>query len=378
MTLPMNFHDFRPADGTDPDPILAAVPGLLGFVPEQSVVLVIFDHDAKVLATLRHDLMFSASGAPHPELCETFAQVGASMPLYDAAGAVLVVVDERFDVLDPLPAMNSYRRIVACADEAFAEAGGVAAGFAMRSVAAGSPWHAFWQPDDMPARAVPCLFDTEFLSCGRLSDPETSSVALDRAVQTGRRVMRRRSDIPAMLRPIGHCTDEVCRSSRPVAARGPRSTADRGRLGWVIDRIEAGDPPSRCVDVDRAADAITSVHVRDALLGLAVTGLRPAAEQVWCMLTRRLTGTAGAAAATLLGHLYYAGGEGVYAGVVLEHALSEDPDYRLADLLFTALTNGMHPSDMGGLVELSFEVAADLGRPLPPLAAWPGQDRSAG
>ncbi|WP_347954331.1 DUF4192 domain-containing protein [Gordonia aichiensis] len=358
LSLPADGH----TDGHhDPDRLLAAVPGLLGFVPEHSIVLLVFRDERSVMATMRHDLALTGRGAASAGMRQLFGRLGSLAASYGSVGTVAVIVDDRF-----APDDARYRRVAEAADRAFEPAGGLSAAFAMNEAAAGARWHTVWSPD--PVRAS-LPFPGPILSTGLLSDPNASPVALERAVASGRRILARRSEMAALLSPEAHCAQTECREVTPVAVRHPPNATDARGLAAVlavVDRFDHGDTELTCADLNVVAEALVSVHVRDALLGLALTGLRGTAEDLWRTLARRLRGRPRAAAATLLGYLHYMAGEGAYAGVALQVALDADPDYNLANLLDTALANGMRPRELVGLAELAFGIADRLGAGLPP------------
>ena len=346
----------------DPDSLLAAVPGLLGFVPEQSIVFIVFRDDRTVAATMRHDLELTRGGLPTASMKQLFARLGSLAETYDVVGTVVVIVDDRYPPDDP-----RYAKTAAAVNKAFTPAGGLSVAFAMSEAVVGARWHTVWRP---AAKPMPPPFAADVLDSGVLSDPNTSPTALERAVSSGRRILARRSEMETLLAPEAHCADPTCEGESPRSyTHAPDEADSRGlRLTLsIIDRFDAGDTEVTCHELNRIAAALVSVHVRDALLGLSLTGLRPVAEDLWRLLTRRLRGQARAAAATLLGHLHYMAGEGAYAGVAFRAAHEADPDYNLANLLDTALLNGMRPRDLGGLAELAHDVSRRLGATLPPV-----------
>lgn len=359
LSIPAGGH----TDGRqNPDALLAAVPGLLGFVPEQSIVLVTFRDDRVVGATMRHDLELTRGGLPTVGMKQLFERLGTLAASYEVIGTVAVIIDDRFPSDDP-----RYVKIAKAVNRAFRPAGGVSAVFAMPEAVAGARWRTIWRPGANAKPRPP--FVREVLETGVLSDPNASATALERALASGRRILARRSEMETMLDPQPHCSDPECRAESPLPYRHAPDDADARGLQLtlaVVDRFESGDTDLTCHELNRIAEALVSVHVRDALLGLSLTGMRPAAEDLWRTLTCRLRGPARAAAATLLGHLHYMAGEGAYAGVAFSAAHEADPDYNLANLLDTALINGLRPRDLSGLAELAFEVSERLGSQLPP------------
>ena len=367
MTNSLNVPAGGHTDGChDPDKLLAAVPGLLGFVPEQSIVFLVFRDHRTVAATMRHDLNLTRTGLPSAGMKQLFMRLGALAASYEVVGAVAVIIDDRYAADDP-----RYERTAVAVDRAFRQAGGLSAVFAMGEAVAGARWHTVWRPAvGSPALGpFPEPFPGPLLATGVLSDPNSSPTALERAVNSGRRILERRSDMAGLLSADAHCADKVCRAESPLPDQHLPNDEDGRGLRFilaVIDRFEAGDTLLTCREVNRIAAAIVSVHVRDALLGLSLTVLRGPAEDLWRTLTRRLRGPSRAAAATLLGHLHYMAGEGAYASVAFGVAHDADPDYNLANLLDAALVNGMRPKDLGGLAELAYEISHRLGAHLPP------------
>ncbi|MGB3302029.1 DUF4192 domain-containing protein [Gordonia sp. (in: high G+C Gram-positive bacteria)] len=361
-----NSLSIQPGGHTNPMPdpgiLLAAVPGLLGFVPEQSVVLVAFRDRRTVLATMRHDLFLTKSGFPSAGMRELFGTLGTLAESYDAAGTVAVIIDDRYPPTD-----KRYRKVAEVAEKSFRKAGGLSAVFAMNKAALGAEWHTIWRPPTEAACVLP--FEGELPDTGTLSDPNASPTALERAVNTGRRILSSRSEIAALLEPEPHCADEECRAQSPQPTRHVPGRSDARGLAFTlatISRFDGGDTHLSCEDLNGLAEALVSIHVRDALLGLSLTGLRGTCEDFWRTLTKRLPAPARAAAATLLGYLHYMAGEGAYAGIAFQTAHDADPEYNLANLLDTALFNGMRPKELSGLAELAYDIAERLGAELPP------------
>lgn len=351
----------------DPDPLLAAVPGLLGFTPERSIVLLAFADARTLIATMRHDLTFTPEGRPDTAMRRQLAQLGRIVAGYGTAGVACVIVDDRFAAAEPATEMVRYGASFRAVERSFTAAGGLSAGFVLPEFSAGARWSTGWEPRRRPGRErPPAPFGGAVADSGVLSDPRLSPVALERAVYNGRPVLSRREDLHAALAPRPHCDSAVCRPIVPVvppAPPGPRE-ADGARL--VLSQVREGASGRlECDRVNALGAALCSVHTRDILLALALTDLRDDAEQLWIRLARSLSGRAGAAAATLLGHLHYMAGEGAFASVAVERALELDPDYYLARLLSTALLHGMRPAGLAEVVSYSFTLGRDLGVGLP-------------
>lgn len=364
----------RSALYADPDPLLAAVPGLLGFTPERSVVLTLFADSRTLVATLRLDLVLDARGLPHPAMAQQVEQLGAIVVGYpDVAGVVAIVVDDRSSHAGAGTEPGSYRPLCRLIERHFGAVGGLSAAFVLSELASGAPWSTAWHPRPRRGRPrPPAPFVRPVPDSGRLSDPAISSVALERAVTSGRSVLPTRSALVEALAPGPHCDSACCRPRQPVVPPAPPGTRERDGARRVIECLEriagvrGGGVTLECAEVNALAEALCSVHTRDLLLALSATALRDAAEVLWLRLTRGLTGRAGAAAATLLAHLHYIRGEGAFALVAVQRALELDPEYNLARLIDSALAHGMRPADLSDVVGYSYELATSLGVDLPP------------
>ncbi|WP_018179850.1 DUF4192 domain-containing protein [Jongsikchunia kroppenstedtii] len=334
-----------------PGALLAAVPSVLGFIPERSIILIAFDEPGDVVgATMRYDLRLNDDGAPSPELIATLDHLGAICLRDDIDKVIAVIVDDRYDIDAP-----QYRRVFSIADRAMRETGGVVTGFVAGTIESGAKWYVAWATDPLRRGAR-----------GDIDDPVTSPVAVAHAVAGGR-ILQRRSDMAQMLSDRPHCDDPEC------AADGcpPWRPLD-GEVGeecdWLLETIEDyGLPLADCEAVDRAQNAIRHKGVRDIMFAVAATAMQSAAEHVWQQLARQLRGEGRAAAATLLAHLNYLRGDGAMAGTCLEVALDADPDYSMAQLLDQALRAGIRPDMMDDIAAQGSAMAWDYGVVLPPV-----------
>ncbi|NDK89427.1 DUF4192 domain-containing protein [Gordonia desulfuricans] len=373
--------------------LLTAVPGLLGFIPESSLVLISMREQNRVHATMRYDLSLGSDGWPDDDLLAVLDRLGRIVAGQAPEFIVGAIADNRFSPRD-----ERYHRVLATADGFFAAAGGIAHGFVVTEFEEHAPWELIWQGEGpsrvetgvgeagrdvrgWPARRI----------AGTMGDPHIAPTAVRHAVDTGRRLLARRSEIAEMLAPLPHCESEDCAVTGPYRVRsraetaitgfgditdfvgiteldpvwGDRITRDRRALLATVMGVLRSRPRLDCPTVSELELAITTPAVRDALLACAVTDLRMDAEWLWRMLTRRLTGHGRAQAATLLGHLYYIAGEGSYAGVTIDIAREADPHARLAELLDSALRSGEHPQMLWEMISESRAAAAALGVELP-------------
>lgn len=354
-----------------PTGLLTAVPGLLGFIPDRSIVILAFGDDPRIVRTaMRHDLVVDDDGEPVPALAELFSSLADVCVRNDVRAAVLVIVDDRFPAAD-----LRYRRVCAIADRRFAEIGGIATGFVVPELTEGGRWLTVWETGRDPGghgAVIPIAGDAP--TRGRLGDPQSSPTALARAVRTGHGVLARRSDMEAMLAPLEHCTGPHLDDAAGQACAADTDEMDDATLLRVVVHqviVASGPrPPDEaadlgCAEVTRLGVALTRLPVRDAALSFAVTDLRGAAESLWRELARRLRGSEQASAATMLAHLHYINGEGGHAGVALDHALRADPHWSLATLLDRALRGGLAPRLLDDMIDDCYDIAERLGVPLP-------------
>ncbi|GAB09345.1 hypothetical protein GOARA_036_00770 [Gordonia araii NBRC 100433] len=361
-----------PTFSLDTSTLLTAIPGLLGFLPERSLVVIAFDADASIVVTARHDLLIGDDGEPTTPMRETVADIADVCARGDAVVAAVAVVDDRFALSSPV-----YRRLCADADDALVAAGvpgGVRAGFVIERFAAGRPWYTCWWllegrgPSGADADVPEMLgIDDPGFGCGLLGDPQASPIALERSLHTGRVVMASRSELAASLAPTAHCTDDACRG-KPRRPRPTTTAAGEAKLlRGALTLLTGSRPPEMtCANVRLLSRAVTTLGVRDALLALGAGENRFVAESAWRELARRGRGEIRASAATMLAHLYYLCGEGAYAGVAIDTALAACPTWHLARLLNTALAGGVHPALLWDVLTESYSAAQGLGVVLPP------------
>lgn len=94
----------------------------------------------------------------------------------------------------------------------------------------------------------------------------------------------------------------------------------------------------------------TDVHMRDAMLLLSIDNAAPAGR-LWTHLANQLTGLPRIEALTLAAACYYAASDAVRAGIALDVAAHDANDHRLdyprlAQLLHTALSAGISPDQI--------------------------------
>lgn len=340
--MPSTHRPDAPLDR--PGALIAALPAVLGFVPEKSLVLVT-GADGEMGAVLRTDL-----GAG---LDERMAQLADLASASRAEIAVAVFVDEESAGCGM------------CAQE-FRDAARVLAGelaerdielfgaHVVDKVAAGGRWYC----------ADGCGH------AGPVEDPAASPLAAA-AVLDGRRLYAHRDELLAVVTAVD--PDRAKTLARSIADAGdldPRRPDAQARadIEHALDCVEHLGRGTALADdqLVRLARALTDPRVRDTLYALAVGDGAGAAETLWADLARRLPEPARAEALVLLAFSAYARGDGPLAGISLDAALSCVPSHRMAGMLDTALQSGMRPDRIRELAKTGYRLARQLGVRLPP------------
>lgn len=333
---------------TKPGALIAALPAVLGFVPEKSLVLLGLER-GRMGAVMRVDLAADlADNLGH--LAEVAANSGADTivaVIVDADGALCPMCNaDHRELSDALSAALEEHQI------------GLYATHVVDRVENGGRWHCV---DGCGAG-------------GAVEDPTSSPLAAA-AVLDGRRLYPRRADLQAAV--------AVTDPARSAALVGPiEARAELRRATWESDPDSCGRRDVEMVmavaervrrsaeitddEIAELACALTDVAVRDTLYALAVGADAAAAESLWALLSRTLPDPWRVEALVLLGFSAYARGDGPLAGLSLEAALRGDPGHRMAGMLDTALQSGMRPEQIRELAGTGYRLAKRLGVSLPP------------
>ncbi|MGQ4619881.1 DUF4192 family protein [Nocardia sp. R7R-8] len=357
----------------DPGQLIVAVPAMLGFTPQRSLVVAVLRdvpppaRGPVIEAVLRFDL--DPDSTRQRGLGAMYAQRVTRICATARASQVLaVIVDDR--VRQPRPTRGPaavspgpWEALIA----AFAH------GLAQREVFLTRAW------------AVPAIAAQQrwcsLLGADRrgvLPDPAASMVTVAHVLD-GRPIRGARSELTDLVAPDHEVTAQVtalldrahalARQRYETAARcGDRDGYHRRALELVLWRIadtDSGAALTAGVCAQLAA-ALRDRTIRDALFALAVGEYAAAAENLWAALTRALPGSDRAEAAVLLAYSAYLRGDGPLAGIALDAALDADPAHAMANLLDTALRTGMRPETLRRLARSGLRIAADLGIDLGP------------
>lgn len=122
----------------------------------------------------------------------------------------------------------------------------------------------------------------------------------------------------------------------------PEITEPQIEVEWLISRA-SDDGDASWADIARTALALQEIRVRDGLLRLAFDSIDVRIDvRGWLMrVMGRIPEHHVAACATVLAGVVWLDGNGSLARIALDRALDADPDYSLAQLLDTALVNAV-------------------------------------
>jgi Domain of unknown function (DUF4192) len=318
-----------------PASLLAVIPGLLGFEPGHSIVVVGTEPPgAQVRVTLRYDL--PDPGRPRASA----ALAGHAVSVLAAQGITAAVVVGYGADAAVSPVVGSLREQAAEAGITMTE---------LLRAENGRYWsYVCDDPECCPVEGTP--FDVA-------GHPAARALA-----SAGGRVLADRDELAATLTAAGgqlgaamrrataqaraqvvRCVARLDRAgmrvspSRLTAALGPLAVAD------AVRRYREGEEVSN----ERAAwliVALREVRVRDDAWARMDPEHRAAHLRLWTHLTRLARPGYVAAPAALLAFVAWQDGNGALANVALDRALADNPKYSMARLLREALDSGAPPS----------------------------------
>lgn len=364
------FGDRAPGDALhvdDPGELIVAVPAMVGFVPERSLVVAVLrsapnpEHSPVIDAVVRFDL--DPDGGSRRGLAAAYAQCVAHICATEGAAEILaVIVDDR--VREPrrtrrggAAGAGPWGTLIAAfarrlaAQEVFLEGA-----WAVRAIEADQRWWSLLDPNHR----------------GTLPDPATSMVTVAHVLD-GRPIRSARSELTDLVTQNEELAQQVTvhldtalalAHDRYAAAvrHGDPDRYHRRALEHVLSQIANTDSGAALTATEYAelAAALRDRMVRDSLFALAIGDHATAAENLWVTLARALSGSDRADAATLLGYSAYIRGDGPLAGIALQAALDTDPAHSMAILLDISLRTGMRPDTLRRLAYCGLGIAADL------------------
>lgn len=344
--------------------LLASVPALVGFTPERSLVIVVLRTAttsspqpagrAQVDAVLRFDLTSASRGELPADL------VATCITGVDGPGRVVqilaVIVDDR-EQYDQASALAA-----GLTEHLGATGLTLGAAYALPRFTAGTTWRDLLDPT----------------ASGTLPDPADSPVAFGH-VLGGQPLRGSRTELTDLVATDSVLAAAVERELPTVTQTTHTEYADAVRSGVPLEfsrheaefvlrqitAVESGAQPQP-PELARIVVALRDHLVRDVMFALAAGPHAAAAERLWLLLTRALTGPDRAEAATLLGYNAYLRGDGPFAGIAFDLALDALPGHPMAGLLENSLRAGMRPDRLRRLVLCGYESATDLGLDLGP------------
>ncbi|MEV4314618.1 DUF4192 domain-containing protein [Actinocrispum sp. NPDC049592] len=311
-----------------PGELIAAVPHLLGFVPEES--LVICSHRSPLTGELG---ICVRTDIPPPKDYRALAEQ-LSVPILRSNAAtvtVVIVSQDEGRPPDKLPATGQVEALV-----------GVFAGCGVLVD------HSLWTPK-ITADSPWWCYDAMECS-GTVPDPRATELAA-MTVAHGATTYRSREEMRATLEP-GNSRMLAARSERiAMALRQQPDPAYAQRLvEAVIADIREGQGG---LDEDRIVDltvALVHEEVRDSCLRPEVIELGQAVQDLWLDLTRATPVPYRAEAAGLLAATAFLHGNGPLAGVAIDAALDANRGHRLSKMLRCAMDLGLSPEGFADIV----------------------------
>lgn len=321
--------------------LLAVIPHLLGFTPDNSLVVVgVAPPAGRVHVAFRYDL-------PDPPDADLAADIAAHalgvLDRHHIPGAAVIGYGPGRLVT---PVADAIRSAAADARLVLRE---------MLRVEDGRYWSYLCDdPACCPADGVP--FDPAAHPAGQ---------AMARA---GLPALADRSAVAATIAPVTGPLATTMRKAtrraertavRLIASGGPRAL-DRPGLAAVQEAISIyRDGGSLSPDARHAWLALVLQHlpVRDDAWARMDPGHRDAHRRLWADVVRRAQPGYVAPPASLLAFTAWQAGDGALANIAIDRALADDPGYSMALLLRGAITGGLPPS-MAVLPMTPDEVAA--------------------
>lgn len=309
-----------------PTDLLEAVPYLLGFHPERSLVLVGLDR-RRLVVTARMDLDDVADEAAARQT------LGAMV----AGGATTVVAAVYDD--SPSPAGSLPWRGLADDLQRSCQEAGAALGDVLLA-SRGRWWSlACSDPECCPAEGTAL--------------PERPSAVAAAATYAGLVALPDRGSLAAMLEPADEDERQALRPYLTAAERACAHTITAAeRRAWerrqrraLMAAARSADDGTLELDAATAAEfgvALRSIAVRDALWTAGDTG-RIDGRNLWQELARRLPPPYDTPPLFLFGWSSWRHGNGALANIACDLALAGDPSYSAADLLLAALTSALDP-----------------------------------
>ena len=335
--LPQN-QPSRVVRAGSPAALLRLVPHLLGFMPEESLLVIgVTPPRDRIHVTLRYDL-------PDPPEADLVADIAAHavgvLSAQRLTAAVVIgygpetlvtpVANElrdvarqaAIDVRDFLRVQDGRYWSYVCANQACCPPAGV-------------PFDAA-AIDPAEAEALASVGDRILASRAALAARVAPLGGL--AAESMRQATRRAEQHIAQL------LAKVRKSARLGAARHMIAAEGLAAVGAMITRYREGGQFTADYEIARITVALRDLRVRDDAWARMDPGHAEAHQRLWTDVARRAQPGYVAAPAALLAFVAWQSGHGALANVALDRALADDPRYSMALLLRQVITAGAPPS----------------------------------
>ena len=332
---------------TSPDALIASIPHLIGFPPQDSVVLVgIAPDDSSHRASVRLTQRFDRPDGDLPAagVAQMARQAAGPMITAGCTEVIITVVgDQRPDPDRELPDGQLVDALITALDD-----GDVSIRDALYTDGESRWSYGCDNPSCCPPEGRPIpdevrgLVAAEFAVAGVAMVPSRDALAAELAPADADARDEMAGEVLSAqaerARALDHAND-----GRP-ALDGSGLEAWRDTAITTVSRLSGRDPlPS--ADLARVAVGLGDIRVRDtALWDLAQPGGdRDAVIAGLASIVRQAPDGHVAPAATVLAICHWTSGDGARANVALEHAFDDDLDYSLAGLVSTSLHTGLPP-----------------------------------
>ncbi|HEX4087447.1 MAG TPA: DUF4192 domain-containing protein [Trebonia sp.] len=315
--------------------LLAVVPGLLGFEPADSIVVIgTGQPGAEVQLTLRYDLPDPAAPRAVAAVADGVVRVLTAQCIttaaavgYGTVGAVSPVVaalrsraaEAEIELTEMIRAQDNRYWSYVCADPDCCPPGGT--------------------PFDLSDHPV----TRAFAACERRVLASRQELAASIAAVGGEQAAAMRLAVRKAERQIAARLGRMPRVSRRIGGRRLVAAVGQPMVADAIRRCRAGD----ALGPESAAwltVALRELRVRDDAWARMVPEHNAAHTRLWAELTRLAPPGYVAAPASLLAFVAWQAGDGALANVALDRALADSRRYSMARLLRRALDCGAPPS----------------------------------
>jgi hypothetical protein len=327
LSEPVRVRLSRPAD------MAAAIPHLIGFTPEESLIVISLRGPRKRIGlTMRWDL-------PPASLDDDFAEQIAIRLVADKAEFGLVVCC----TAEPSDGSDHPRGALIDAIESRLHVRGIPLRDAL--LIRDGRWLSYLCTDDRccPPDGAPI--------------PEATDVAAAHAM-VGRSVLPSRKALEDRVRPVGFVARRALEQTMDRVGTEFANKVDAGNIdalraemvALVTTLIKRFDDPRAAIVSDeeaaRVAVGLLDIHGRDLVMATMLEHDHDVVETLFIELARRTVPPDDAPMCTVLAAAAYANGNGALANVALDRAQASDPHYSLAGLLREALYQQVPPSLM--------------------------------